>query len=132
MNYLNPASVFSVDDEKINNFITRSMFSKYYPATNVTTFLSARDAIDRLQQLTIAHRPHPEYLFLDLNMKDMDGWEFLSAYHERGFTKMATRIVILTSSVFKKDIDRAKAIDFVHEIISKPLTYEHMEMVMKI
>ncbi|MEO3406835.1 response regulator [Mucilaginibacter sp. CAU 1740] len=132
MNYSNPTSVFSVDDEMINNFITKSMFSKYYPATNVTTFLSAQDAIDYLHQLTIEHRPHPEYLFLDLNMKGMDGWEFLKIYHERGFTKMGTRVVILTSSVFKKDIEMAKSIDFVHEIISKPLTYEHIEMVMKI
>jgi CheY-like chemotaxis protein len=61
----------------------------------------------------------------------MSGWEFLVEY-ERHFSEMTreqteVKIYILTSSVSRADIDKAKENSNVEDFISKPLTTEIIE-----
>ena len=61
----------------------------------------------------------------------MSGWEFLVEY-ENHFPEMTreqteVKIFILTSSVSRADIDKAKENSNVEDFISKPLTTEIIE-----
>lgn len=65
---------------------------------------------------------HPDNTFLvllDINMPEMDGWEFLDAIQ-----KVSSRIlvVMVTSSVDSRDRKKAKTYPQVIEYIEKPLT----------
>lgn len=64
-----------------------------------------------------------ECLFLDLNMPEINGWQFL----ERMNAELRMPVFILTSSM--NSDDQAKANDFsvVKEFISKPLTSSKIE-----
>jgi CheY-like chemotaxis protein len=127
MNYTNPERVLLIDDESINNFIAKSIVKKYYPDIDVKCCLSAREGLDFLYGLKNDGHALPEYIFLDLNMRGMDGWDFLNEYIESDFPlKDGSRIIILSSSVFKHDADRALEYQVVFDFISKPLSPEHL------
>jgi CheY-like chemotaxis protein len=126
MNYTKPERVLVIDDESINNFIAQSILKKYYPDINVKCCLSAQEGLDFLHKLKADGNSLPEYIFLDLNMRVMDGWDFLDEYIASGYSPEGTRIVILSSSVFKHDADRAMAYHVVFDFISKPLSPEHL------
>ncbi|MBN8570380.1 MAG: response regulator [Ignavibacteria bacterium] len=70
-------------------------------------------------------------ILLDINMPLMSGWEFLVEF-EHYFPEMTleqteVKIYILTSSVSRVDIDKAKENSNVEDLISKPLTTEIIE-----
>jgi CheY-like chemotaxis protein len=66
---------------------------------------------------------HPDILLLDLNMPVMNGWDFLEEFRARGLTSVygKLKIYILTSSIYKSDIEAAKQHDLVSDYLTKPL-----------
>ena len=57
-------------------------------------------------------------IFLDLNMPEMNGWEFLEMLQSRNCSH---RIIILTSSTSKIDVDKAKDYPAVIKYMVKPM-----------
>jgi CheY-like chemotaxis protein len=57
-------------------------------------------------------------------MPVMNGWDFLDEFIRKGFNKLFpdTRIIVLSSSIDPRDIQRASNYDIIIEFISKPLT----------
>lgn len=68
-------------------------------------------------------RSLPAVLLLDVNMPGMSGWEWLEhASMSVPDVLQRTRIHVLTTSVDKYDLDRAKAITGLAGFIEKPLS----------
>jgi len=66
-----------------------------------------------------------DWLFLDLNMPVMDGWDFLKAYLQKFATQYPeTKVCILSSTIDPEDFVKAGKYKIVLEFISKPLTME--------
>ncbi|MGB0918307.1 MAG: response regulator [Flavobacteriales bacterium] len=63
----------------------------------------------------------PKLIFLDLNMKYLEGWQMLDLLNE--FDR-SLNVIILSSSLNPKDIERAKNEPLVKEFISKPIDKE--------
>ena len=78
-----------VDDVAISNFIMKKMIEKVAPDYHVLDFTLPRQAINSLEEL------NPDLIFLDLNMPEIDGWEFLNLMNEKHFDN---KVYILTSS----------------------------------
>ena len=81
----------------------------------------ALDYLDELAEKT----PRKLLIFFDINMPAMDGFEFLSTFEQRSYTGLETTIVMLTSSINSRDIDRAKQYRL-YDIMEKPLTLEKL------
>ena len=125
MNTVLPKTIFLVDDDPVTNFIHTKIIQGNFPLV-VTAFTYALDALNELKKL-VAMDPHfmPDFIFLDINMPRMDGWEFLDEVQKlpAEFLK-SCMIIMVSSSLDREDIERSKSYPSVHEFISKPLTVQ--------
>ena len=111
--------VLLIDDSDIDLFVQRRFIELSGFARRVITFRSSREALNHLSDNNLTE--HPDLIFLDLNMPEIDGFSFLEQYNL--LVKGArTRIIILTSSSSALDRDRAATFGNVIGFLSKPLT----------
>ena len=74
----------------------------------------------------------PALILLDLNMPELDGFEFLEEFVNLPEAKRMNKvIVILTSSDYEKDRERAKQYNVVSGYVTKPLTHEKLVSIME-
>ena len=115
--------VLIIDDDEVNNFICRKNIQELAFAQEASYVLRAEEALEDLKK-TAEENPvaFPDVIFLDINMPYMNGWEFLSAYQElTQKINKEVKLFILSSSVYRKDIDRAGTHAEITEYIIKPL-----------
>jgi CheY-like chemotaxis protein len=118
-----------IDDEKISTFYTENFLKINQFSSEVRTFYNAQDALAELEGL-IESEGFPEFIFLDLNMPTLNGWDFLHAY--RKFPKKVTEkctLYILSSSVDANDINNSKVHENVRDFLSKPLEKMDLEVI---
>jgi len=123
--------VLLVDDDILINLINTRVIELSNRVTKITALSSAEEALAFLNQI-IDKEPSnfPEYIFLDINMQDMDGWEFLT--HFAQFPKQLLEqcaVILLTSSIDKSDIKKAKSNPLIYDYLSKPLCLENFNAV---
>lgn len=116
-----PLSVMLIDDDVINNYIAEKLIKKISPDIGVLMFSNAKDALDRLEHIKNNSGTYPEYVFLDLMMRPMDGWEFLDHFDALKLPP-SVKMVILSSSVFRHDMERAANHAVKNTFVSKPLS----------
>jgi len=91
--------------------------------------LNGKFAIDQLVEIQKKDMDKlPDYIFLDINMPIMNGWEFLDEYKRLNIDPLGKiKIFIISSSVFSNDINKAKSYPVVKSFISKPLSVEKIK-----
>ena len=113
--------VFLVDDEPITNIVTKIMVKKLNPNVEVSDFNDPVRAFSTLVE------EQPQLIFLDLNMPEMTGWEFLDKMKEQG---LKHQVIILTSSVSafdkQKATNYANVIDFLNKPVEKESLMKHL------
>ncbi|GAB4125710.1 MAG: response regulator [Raineya sp.] len=110
-----------IDDDKINNMVCESVIRKLHPNNSVISFLRAEDALSYLQN---AANLKPDIILLDINMPEMDGWEFLEIYLKNNPHK--AHIFVLSSSINQSDFDKAKQYPEVIDYIVKPFSKDKL------
>jgi CheY-like chemotaxis protein len=120
--------IMLIDDDADDNYFHEKAIKKHNPNSTVIIQNSAIKALDYLRSENETRSPHPDLIFLDINMPRMNGWEFLNAYNLLDTQLQSKAIVImLTTSQNIADRSRAKSWKFVYDYISKPLTSEMMQ-----
>ena len=116
-----PDKIILIDDNHTTNFLNEMVINRSGFDISVISFDKAGKAIEFFEKEKDAVKKY--LVFLDINMPEMDGWEFADAYSE---IELATTniIVMLTSSVDPRDKDRALGHEVIHDYHSKPLTFE--------
>ena len=129
MNSNKPVSILLVDDDEINNFISIKLIKKALLTSDIMACLNGRFAIDQLVDIQKRDPEKlPDYIFLDINMPIMNGWEFLDEYKRLNIDPLGkSKIFIISSSVFSNDINRARSYPIVKSFISKPLSVEKIK-----
>ena len=114
--------VLLIDDDEINNFICINILTKIGFSESVKAFESGLDALDYLKELLSQGKTEelPQVIFLDINMPIMNGWDFLEAYKELEKPHKIA-LFMLSSSIYKADVERASKYDDVVEFVTKPL-----------
>lgn len=112
--------IFLVDDDPINNLINRRLLGKTGIGDNIEEFLSAQDALDKIQKLP---KEGSLLIFLDINMPVLNGWEFLDKYTIL-FPEREDKIVILSSSIDFQDRQKAVEYPIVSGFLEKPLSLD--------
>ena len=88
-----------VDDDNVSTFVTEQYIRRNLSDPHrIHKFSSALDALQHIVDI------NPEYLFLDLVMPQMTGWDFLDQLKD---IKLNSEVYILSGSLDKSDIDKA-------------------------
>jgi two-component system, NarL family, nitrate/nitrite response regulator NarL len=115
-------SIVLIDDIPVANFIMKKMISLLAQDTfTITDFTSSAEALENLPSI------HPDLIFLDLNMPDMNGYEFLTALEERNINYP---VIILSSSTSQVDKEKASGYKNVKGYFSKPLEKETLSKIL--
>jgi CheY-like chemotaxis protein len=113
-----------VDDDKITHFILRKMFEKNSFYHNPTLFNDAFEAISHLKK---NYKIGDKFIiFLDINMPNMNGWQFLDAISGL-FLPINTYVIMISSSNDENDKNKALNNEFVIAFHSKPIRSEDLK-----
>jgi len=112
-----------VDDNYIDNFVTRKLLENSNFAENIIVSDSPDDAMQSLRDGLIL----PDIIFLDIRMPSMNGFEFLEQYDKLTIDKENIKIYLLSSSLDPTDIKRSSDNKYITQLIHKPLTQKILE-----
>ena len=111
-------NVYLIDDNEIMNFINQRLMTECGSEIVVKTFLNGLEAIMQLNN----KQEIPDFLFVDIEMPVMNGWEFLDMYTAK-YAELCpdTQVYIVSSSVSPIDKAKAAKYPFVRDYLVKPI-----------
>ena len=115
--------VMLVDDNDTDNFISKRIIEITKFAKRVEVKNSGKSALEYLEREKSNSHNLPNIIFLDINMPIVDGFVFLFEFEMfPDEVKNKCKIVILSSSDNKRDIEKIVDNDYVVKFVTKPLT----------
>jgi response regulator of citrate/malate metabolism len=125
------SGILLIDDDVTTNFVNELLLDDLDVANNILVADSAKEGISIIQT-QCNEKNCLELILLDINMPEMNGFEFLEVYKKLNFPKKeAVKIIMLTTSNNPKDIERLQNMPIV-DFLNKPLNEEKVhELLMK-
>ena len=119
--------ILCVDDDPITLMLYKMVIAKATLAETVIVAKNGQEALEYYENGE--NEEYPELIFLDLNMPIMGGWEFLDNFTEKRFYPINenTKIIVLSSTIDPRDIEKVKNYPMILDFISKPVTKEMLE-----
>lgn len=115
--------VMLVDDNDTDNFISKRIIEITGFARQVEVKSSGKAALDYLKENEKNIANIPSIIFLDINMPIVDGFVFLYEFEKfNELVRNKCKVIILSSSDNKRDIDKIVNNNHVIKFITKPLT----------
>jgi CheY-like chemotaxis protein len=119
--------VLVIDDNEIDRYVADMVMKTNSFAEEVVSVESARKALDYLISFEKDEEQLPQLIFLDINMPEMSGFDFLDEYQKLPENvKNHCIIMMLTTSLNQDDKIRAQANKFVYKFVNKPLDREKL------
>lgn len=123
--------IMVIDDNQIDRYIAEKTIRKYRFSDDVLSMPSAIDALKYLSA-TENHSSLPEVILLDINMPEMNGFEFLGKYAELPEAiRNNTTVFMLSTSLNEDDIRTAGQNPYVQKFLNKPLNEETLNIIRK-
>jgi len=115
--------VLLVDDNDTDNFISKRIIELTKFAKRIEIKNSGKSALQYLEHAREDNNKLPDLIFLDINMPIVDGFVFLYEFEKFPIhVRDKCKVIILSSSDNKRDIDRIVDNQYVVKFITKPLT----------
>lgn len=115
-----------IDDDPIYQLITKKIIEKTNLFSDRISFTDGFEALEFFKE----ENQIPDILLLDIEMPGMDGWDFLDEFCEleKKFDKHIN-IYVISSSIAKEDIEKAKTYNCITGFISKPINLEKLKKI---
>jgi CheY-like chemotaxis protein len=125
-------AVLLVDDDQTTNYLNRLLLEKLAITDHILVARDGREALDLLAQHCLPLTPQcPRLILLDVNMPGLNGIQFLEAYQQSDLaTQKAIVIVMLTTSLHPRDVQRVQQLNIVSGFVSKPLTASKVQAIL--
>jgi CheY-like chemotaxis protein len=111
--------VMLIDDNEIDLKINAKLISLAKLFDEIIICQSGEDALDYLNKHLSTRDKLPDLILLDIQMPEMDGFEFLEYY--KSFPDKCP-VAMLSSTLDFGDIKRAEANPYVIKLLKKPLS----------
>ena len=126
------SKILFVDDDPITLMLCKKVIEKAEFSKEIITANNGEDALayfDSIKNDNINNSP--QLMFLDLNMPIMGGWEFLDAFTNENYTVSfpKLKVIVLSSTIDPKDIEKSKSYPMVINFLSKPITKEMLQSI---
>ena len=119
--------VLLIDDNDTDNFISRRVIELTEFAERVIVKSSGQQALDYLQENAQSPGDIPDLIFLDINMPIMDGFMFLYEFETLPpELQQKPKVIILSSSEDRRDVDKIITNKSVIKYVTKPLTQDDL------
>ena len=114
-----------IDDDLIYQMIIKKMIHRTDVYNEVVIYSRADKALKRFKN---PDTKLSDLILLDINMPEMDGWQFLvELKKQRPNYAAETKIYIVTSSIASSDKSKAKSIPEISGFLSKPISVEKLK-----
>lgn len=130
--------ILFVDDDPITLMLCKKVIERAEFSKEIVTANNGEDAIKYFDNLKSKINSDdtltlPELMFLDLNMPVMGGWEFLDIFSKENYHMVFPnlKVIVLSSTIDPKDIEKSKSYSMVIDFLSKPITKEILKSIMK-
>ena len=122
--------ILVIDDNPTDRYIAKRMAEKYHFAEEIVLQESALEALNYIKSLESSPELLPQFIFLDINMPGMNGYEFLDEYNKLSETiKTNCIILMITTSIHPDDFKRAENNPSVFRFLNKPLDREKFRLI---
>lgn len=128
--------ILCVDDDPITLMLCKKVIEKAAFSNQIDTAHNGEDALKYFDGLKTTLEINenfllPELMFLDLNMPVMGGWEFLDLFSEPKYYTFfpSLKVIVLSSTIDPKDIEKSKSYPMVINFLSKPISKEMLKIV---
>ena len=121
-------TIMLVDDNQADNMIHRRILQKMNVANKIVDFLHAEDALAFLK----SHEDHSvDLIFLDINMPQMNGFEFLDEFKKIKDNPNDLPDVIMLSTLNPNwDDDVSRNYPLIKHFFTKPLTEKFVSSIL--
>jgi CheY-like chemotaxis protein len=121
-------NILIIDDEEISRFVTTKMIANAGIAERTSHQSGGIKALAYLRSLQENQQNGPDVILLDLNLSDINGWQFMKEYEklEPSF-RSGIAIFILSNFVDDREIKAAARFSDLKGIYLKPLPEELLE-----
>lgn len=120
---MNP-EIILIDDDEILLVILEKMIKKIMGDIAFKAFNSGTNALEYLKN-TSSDATKKRFLLVDINLKDMTGWDFLTQIEK--VEKNKFKAIVMTSSVSLSNPTKAEKFPSVIGFFEKPITFQSME-----
>jgi len=122
-------SVLLIDDNYIDNILNTKILELTNFASEIIAIQSIEDALEHISWTHKTNKSIPDFIFLDIRMPVNDGFNFIKSFELMDDEiKKHAKIIMLTSSLAKEDESKALMNSYVKKFLSKPLTFESVEL----
>jgi response regulator of citrate/malate metabolism len=122
--------VLLIDDDDMNNIICEKILLKSGFTEHIDICTTVDGALQYIDNLLVRNKPLPDYIFLDINLPNKSGWDFMKSFSQK--TALFTGSVFIFSSYFhKEDIEMKEKYPFVKDMLAKPFSIKILEKIIK-
>ncbi len=126
-------SILLIDDDEATNYLHKFYIEEWEITEKIYVAVNGKEAIDFLNTNENFKHEKPSLILLDINMPVMNGFEFMEAYGNLADElKASTVVVMLTTSLHPKDLERADTFSDLKAYINKPLTKDEIYDALKL